>query len=135
MSQGQPHRPRADQLTQPEPIKYGDVFNVSGQLASKLVAPRNAATMQAAENMVLGKTERGSPAVVMQSAANLNQGAGLVSHRQVTEVARNEGIAVSELDVAGSRDIGEAVGGQVVHNISNRRLRRQRQVQFLIVMP
>lgn len=115
MSQGQPRRPlEADQLPQHEPVKYGDVFNVSGELASTPVAPRDAAAMQAAETETLGKTQRGGPAAVMQSAANVNERAGLVSHGQATDVARNQEVSVSEVDVAGSRVIREAVGGQVV---------------------
>lgn len=110
MSQGQPQRPAGDHQ---DPIKYGDVFDVSGDLASKPIAPRDAATMQAAENIVLGQTQRGGPAAVMQSAATLNERAGLVGHSQVTNVARDEGVAVSETVVDGQRFVVESVGGQV----------------------
>jgi len=41
MSQEQPRCPK-DQ----DPIKYGDVFHVSGNLAKKPVAPEDAAMMQ-----------------------------------------------------------------------------------------
>ncbi|XP_015891517.2 late embryogenesis abundant protein D-34 [Ziziphus jujuba] len=114
MSQRQPQRPLADQVSEREPVKYGDVFNVSGELASKPIAPRDAAAMQAAENAALGKTQRGGPAAVMQSAANINEQAGVVSHNQATDVARNQGVSVSEVDVGGNRFVREDVGGQVV---------------------
>lgn len=115
MSQEQPQRPRADdQLSEREgAVKYGDVFNVSGELAWKRIAPRDAAAMQAAENAAIGKTRRGGPAAVMQSAANVNERAGVVSHSQATDVARNQGVSVSEVGVGGNRVIREAVGGQV----------------------
>ncbi|KAH0978390.1 hypothetical protein GBA52_028109, partial [Prunus armeniaca] len=76
MSQEQPRR-RPDQSSGQEPLKYGDVFNVSGELASRPVAPGDAATAQAAENLVLGETQRGGPAAVMNSAATYNERAGL----------------------------------------------------------
>ncbi|XP_038899811.1 late embryogenesis abundant protein D-34-like [Benincasa hispida] len=111
MSQPQPQRPAGDYQ---DPIKYGDIFDVSGDLASKPIAPRDAATMQAAENMVLGQTPRGGPAAVMQSAANINERAGLVGHSDVTDVARDEGVTVIETVVDGQRFVVESVGGQVV---------------------
>ncbi|KAM2902046.1 hypothetical protein FF1_007969 [Malus domestica] len=64
MNQEQPQRHRPDQSTVAEPIKYGDVFNVTGELAYRPVAPRHAATAQAAENLVLGENMRGGPAAV-----------------------------------------------------------------------
>ncbi|GMN48822.1 hypothetical protein TIFTF001_018003 [Ficus carica] len=82
MSQRQPQRPRADQLPEQEPIKYGDVFDVSSELASKPVALRDAAAMQTAENMVFGQTQRGGPAAVMESAAAaVNERLGNVRNR------------------------------------------------------
>lgn len=110
MSQPQPQKPAGDYQ---DPIKYGDVFNVSGELASKPIAPRDAATMQAAENMVLGQTPRGGPAAVMQSAANVNERIGLVGHSDVSDVARDEGVTVTETVVDGQRFVVESVGGQV----------------------
>ncbi|EXB39393.1 hypothetical protein L484_025090 [Morus notabilis] len=99
MSQGQPQRPRDDQLSEQEPIKNGDVFNVSGSLASKPVAPRDAAAMQAAESMAfLGRHER-----AVQPLSG-----------DATNVAREQGATVSEKIVEGTRVITEAVGGQVV---------------------
>ncbi|KAJ1378892.1 Late embryogenesis abundant protein [Sesbania bispinosa] len=89
MSQEQPRRGEHE-----EPIKYGEVFNVSGELASKPITPRDAATMQSAESQVLGQTQRGGPAAMMESAAAINERAGLVSHHAVTNLARNQGVTV-----------------------------------------
>ncbi|XP_061995134.1 late embryogenesis abundant protein D-34-like [Rosa rugosa] len=110
MSQQQPRRPQEGQ----EPVKYGDIFNVSGDLASKTVAPQDAAMMQTAETMVLGQTQKGGPAAVMQSAATRNERAGLVRHDEATDVAGHEGVTVTETDVPGRRIITESVGGQVI---------------------
>ncbi|KAG7014451.1 hypothetical protein SDJN02_24628, partial [Cucurbita argyrosperma subsp. argyrosperma] len=104
MSQAQPQRPAEEYQ---DPIKYGDVFDVSGDLASKPIAPRDAATMQAAENMLLGQTPRGGPAAVMQSAANINERTGLVGHSDVTDVARDQG-------VTDSITIGEALEASAI---------------------
>ncbi|KAL6208619.1 hypothetical protein ACLB2K_019568 [Fragaria x ananassa] len=108
MSQEQQHRPpQGDQL---EPIKYGDVFNVSGELASKPIAPRDAATMQAAENIVLGETQKGGPAEVMQSAATYNERAGLVGQRGATVADREEGVTISEsIDLDGCGTMSQYV--------------------------
>ncbi|KAL0414523.1 UNVERIFIED_CONTAM: Late embryogenesis abundant protein D-34 [Sesamum radiatum] len=54
MSQEQPRREQEEE--QQEPIKYGDVFQVSGDLASKPIAPQDAVMMQAAETSVFGQT-------------------------------------------------------------------------------
>jgi len=110
MSQEQPRRPQPGQ----DPIKYGDVFNVSGNLAKKPVAPEDAAMMQSAETRVLGQTQLGGAASVMQSAANQNERAGLVSHLDVNDVASDGGVTVSETQVPGRRIITEAVGGKVL---------------------
>ncbi|KAL6217419.1 hypothetical protein ACLB2K_010636 [Fragaria x ananassa] len=106
MSQEQQHRPQqGDQL---EPIKYGDVFNVSGELASKPIAPRVTATMQAAENVVLGETQKGGPAAVMQSAATYNERAGLVvgQYVELPEPGASPAAVVLEDDAI---TIGEAL--------------------------
>lgn len=115
MSQGQEQRPRSDQFPDQEPIRYGDVFNVSGELASKPIAPRDAAAMQAAENIALGQTQRGGPAAVMQSAAALNKRAGLVSREDASDIASEQGVGVSQDHVGGNRVTRETVGGQVIH--------------------
>ncbi|XAR58554.1 hypothetical protein NMG60_11013994 [Bertholletia excelsa] len=110
MSQEQPRRSAADQLA----VKYGDLFNVSKELAAKPVAPQDAATMQAAENMTLGNTQRGGPAAVMQSAAAVNEKLGAVGHYDYTDIARDQGVTVTETDVGGRRIVTESVGDQVV---------------------
>ncbi|XP_057780775.1 late embryogenesis abundant protein D-34-like [Salvia miltiorrhiza] len=107
MSQGQPQR-------SPEPVKYGDVFNVSGQLASQPITPQDAATLQAAETAVYGKTIKGGPAAVLQSAADFNERCGVVGHDDMTGAVRDRGATVAEADVGGYRIVTEAVGGQVL---------------------
>lgn len=107
MSQEQPRRSRE------EPIKYGDLFNVDGELAKKLVAPMDAAMMQSAENAMLGKTPKGGAAAVMQSAAMKNERAGHVRHKDMTSSAADLGVSVTETDLAGKRVILESLGGQV----------------------
>ncbi|KAJ1423817.1 Late embryogenesis abundant protein [Sesbania bispinosa] len=112
MSQQQQRRPQP----QPgqDPIKYGDVFNISGDLAQKPVAPEDAAMMQSAESRVLGQTQPGGAAAAMQSAATRNEQAGIVGHRDVTDVTGDRGVTVTETQVPGRRIVTEAVGGQVV---------------------
>lgn len=128
MSQGQPQRPQEGGLDQPpgqqggpggrtsqgqEPIKYGDVFNVSGDLASMTVAPEDANMMQTAETMVFGKTQKGGVAASMQAAATQNERSGLVGHRDATDAASDRGVSVTETDLLGARVITERVAGQV----------------------
>lgn len=108
MSQGQPKR------EEQEPIKYGDVFNVQGDLAEKPIAPQDAAMMQTAETAVLGQTQKGGSAAAMQAAATRNERAGVVSHNAISDIAGGEGVTVTETDVPGRRIITEAVGGQVL---------------------
>jgi len=48
------------------------VLDVSGELAQRRVAPRDAAHLQATEQSVLDGTQRGGPAAVVQSAATVN---------------------------------------------------------------
>lgn len=96
-----------------EPVKYGDVFGVSGELADKPIAPQDAAMMQSAETAVLGQTQKGGPAAAMQAAAKVNVRAGVVSPDDVSSPAGNQGVTVTETDVPGSRIITESVAGQV----------------------
>ncbi|MQM05691.1 hypothetical protein Taro_038509 [Colocasia esculenta] len=73
MSQQQPERPQGQQL-QPDLIKYGEVLpQVMGELARKIVAPRDATMMQNVKNLVIGQTQKGGPAAIMQSAATYNK--------------------------------------------------------------
>lgn len=106
MSHGQPRRPQ-------NPVKYGDIFSVFGDLARRPVAKEDAAMMQTAETTVFGQTQKGGPAAVMQSAADHNKKAGLVGHRDVTDIAGDEGVTVIETAVPGARVVTESVGGQV----------------------
>ncbi|GAV81842.1 LOW QUALITY PROTEIN: SMP domain-containing protein, partial [Cephalotus follicularis] len=85
MSQEQPRRPQSEldprrqqAAAGQDPTKNGDVFDVSGDLASRPVAPRDAALMQSAEAVALGQTQKGGPAAVMQAATTVNQRAGQV---------------------------------------------------------
>lgn len=112
MSQEQPRRGAEDEQ---EPIKYGEVFvNVKGsELGSKPITPRDAAIMQSAEAQVQGATQKGGPAALMESAAAINERAGLVSHDAVTNLARNEGVTISATNEGRGRVITETLGGQV----------------------
>lgn len=107
MSQEQPQR------EQQEALKYGDVFNVNGELAEQPIAPQDAAMMQSAEAMVFGQTQKGGPASVMQAAAAKNERSGVVSHEDTTQVAGDEGVTVAETQVPGRRIVTESVAGQV----------------------
>lgn len=95
-------QPRRGAEPEQEPIRYGDIFAVSGELAKEAVAPRDAAAMQSAESQMTGKMQKGGPAAVMQSAATKNVEVGLVARGAAFDVAKNEGAA------------SEAVGDQVV---------------------
>ncbi|PHU21879.1 Late embryogenesis abundant protein D-34 [Capsicum chinense] len=108
MSQEQPQR------EQQEALKYGDVFNVNGELAEQPIAPQDAAMMQSAEAMVFGQTQKGGPASVMQAAAAKNERSGVVSHEDTTQVAGDEGVTVAETQVPGRRIVTESVAGQIL---------------------
>ncbi|KAK2386227.1 late embryogenesis abundant protein D-34 [Trifolium repens] len=75
MSHGQPNRLQ-EEIHNQEPIKFGDVFNVFGDLASETISPQAAATMAAVESRVFGQPQRGSPAAAMQAAAVINEAFG-----------------------------------------------------------
>ncbi|CAM8988025.1 unnamed protein product [Rhodiola kirilowii] len=96
------------------PIKYGDVFQVSGQLATEPIPTGDAATVQAAENLFMGQTYKGGPDAAMQSAARKNIEAGHVDRGQTTEILKQEGVSVSDTDAHGHRIVTEALGGQVL---------------------
>ncbi|KAL5782623.1 hypothetical protein ACOSP7_007652 [Xanthoceras sorbifolium] len=102
------------QGAQREPIKYGDVFVVSGELANKPVAPRDAAMMQAAESTALGQTQRGGPADVMTCAAEINEQAGLVDRGYATDIAKDKGVTITGTEVPGARIVTESFAGHVV---------------------
>ncbi|KAL3626292.1 hypothetical protein CASFOL_029841 [Castilleja foliolosa] len=98
------------QQHQEEPIKYGDIFQVSGDLAKKPISPGDAAAVQAAESTAFGKAQMGGPAAIMYAAAVHNVAGGLGSTGGGdTDVASPESVTVVE-----TRIITELVGGQVV---------------------
>ena len=106
-----------EQLRRPqEPVKYGDVFEVSGELADKTIAPEDANMMQAAETRVFGHTQKGGTAAVMQSAATANKSGGFVQQGDATDVAAEHGVTVAQTDVPGARVTTEFVGGQVTRD-------------------
>ncbi|RWW58321.1 hypothetical protein BHE74_00034815 [Ensete ventricosum] len=114
MSQNQPTRPVRDQE---QPIKYGDVFAVSGSLAGEAISPRDAAMMQSAENRVLGQTPQGGVASVMESAAMWNEQRGLVGHDQFSDTPGRQGVSVTQTDIPGCpgrRLVTVFVAGQAV---------------------
>ncbi|KAA8543256.1 hypothetical protein F0562_021249 [Nyssa sinensis] len=76
--------------------------------------------LQAAENMILGQTQKGGPAAVMQSAAAVNERRGVVRHDDVTNIAKDQGVTIFETEVAGGHIVTEAVGGQVVGQYSDK---------------
>jgi hypothetical protein len=69
--------------------------------------------MQTAENMALGQTQKGEPTAVMQVATTRNERAGLVGHREFSDVAGDQGVNVTEINALGKRIITESVAGQV----------------------
>lgn len=111
MSQEQPNRPK-------EPVKYGDVFEVSGELADKPIAPEDAKMMQAAETSVFGHTQKGGAAAVMQSAATTNIRGGFVHPGDKTDLVAERGVTV-EKTVPPSTVTTEFVGGQVPTRFQN----------------
>ncbi|XP_076881764.1 late embryogenesis abundant protein D-34-like [Bidens hawaiensis] len=98
---------------QKDPVKFGDVFQVSGELANKPVAPQDAAMMQAAETTVFGQTQKGGTAAAMQAAAATNERAGLVGHEDLT-VTGDQGVTVTATEIIGARLVTETIAGQVV---------------------
>ncbi|KAJ0249022.1 Late embryogenesis abundant protein 32 [Hirschfeldia incana] len=103
--QEQPKRPQ-------EPIKYGDVFEVSGELADRPIAPEDARMMQAKETSVLGHTQKGGIAATMQSAATANRRAGFVEPGVATFLDPDRGTSVAQTDVQGARVTKESIGVQ-----------------------
>jgi hypothetical protein len=114
MSHGQPTRLQ-EEINQ-EPIKYGDVFNVSGDLASETISPQVAANMAAAEFNVLGHAQPGSPAAAMQAAAMINEASAqwLVGRHGIAEMVKDHAVRVTETTAADRRVVTEAVDGQII---------------------
>ncbi|XP_021764266.1 late embryogenesis abundant protein D-34-like [Chenopodium quinoa] len=94
-----------------EPIKYGDVFIVSGQVANKPILPEDAAAMEAGERNVMGQSPLFGPASVMQSAASINVQSG---YCDPDSNPNHEGVQVTESDMNGIRIITESVSDEVV---------------------
>ncbi|URD96673.1 late embryogenesis abundant protein [Musa troglodytarum] len=110
MSQKQQRRPDH------QPIRYGDVFPVAGELAGQTIAPGDAAMMHAAENKALGVTPKGGPASVMESAAMRNEQRGIIGHNQFSPTPANQGASVTQTEIpgcTGQRLVTEFVAGQV----------------------
>ncbi|KAF3661859.1 putative transcription factor MYB21-like [Capsicum annuum] len=95
-----------------DPIKYGDIFEVSDELSRKPIAPKDAAAMQAAESMVIGNVKKGGPAALAQSAADMNERRGLLPHDAVTNVTRHDAVTISKTEVDGQRVFIESIGGR-----------------------
>ncbi|KAF3324907.1 Late embryogenesis abundant protein D-34 [Carex littledalei] len=116
MSQEQPMRDQGqeDGAKATQGIRYGDVFNVTGELAGQPIAPQDAATMQTAEYAVLGAPQPGGPAALMASAATWNLYAGVVEGNQASDVARQQGIKITETPIPGGNIVTEFVAGQAV---------------------
>ncbi|XP_049406939.1 late embryogenesis abundant protein 31-like [Solanum stenotomum] len=93
------------------PVTYGDVFSVSSELGSEIIAPEDAAIMQSAESIALGHVPGGGPASLMQSAASQNERIGVVA---TNDFAREHGVTVSQVEVGGTRVVSESVSGEVV---------------------
>ncbi|GMI73814.1 LATE EMBRYOGENESIS ABUNDANT PROTEIN ECP31 [Hibiscus trionum] len=115
MNQGQSMRPQPDQASDELAIKYGDVFDVSGGLASKPIAPRDAASMLAAETQVLGKPLDTGAAAVMYSAAAANVTTGVVGPDEGNEMVEREGVSVSKSrDARGKLVVNEAIADHII---------------------
>ncbi|KAL8143825.1 hypothetical protein V2J09_016857 [Rumex salicifolius] len=107
-----------DAAAEYEPIKYADVFNVAGELASKPISPRDAAAMRSAERHSLGETIRGGAAEIMQSAAKVNVQTGLV---EPDETHSDQAIRVIKTDIDDTRiAVTEFAGDQVVEFAASR---------------
>ncbi|CAO2818912.1 unnamed protein product [Amaranthus hypochondriacus] len=93
-----------------QPIKYGDVFFVSDQVANKPILPEDAAAMEAGERAVLGRSPLFGPASIMKSAASINVESGHVGPNSTS----NEGVKVTDSDMNGIRVVTESVNDEVV---------------------
>ncbi|KAL6600492.1 hypothetical protein ACP70R_045292 [Stipagrostis hirtigluma subsp. patula] len=120
MAQPQPRGEEAPAAKQ-EPIKYGDVYAVKGELAGQPIAPRDAAAMLAAEEQVEGvqlPRESGggfSSAGFMEQAAQYNEALGAVQPGQASDAAATHGgVNVTQDAVPGGRIVTEFVAGQAV---------------------
>ncbi|XP_065864349.1 late embryogenesis abundant protein D-34-like [Euphorbia lathyris] len=112
MSQGQLQKLQSDE--EQEAITYGDVFGVRGAIASEPVASGDAAIMKSAERSVLGYSQIGGPASVMQAASGVNVATGAVDPNTVSDAVLNRGVTVTQDNIGDTQIVTEKVGGEVV---------------------
>lgn len=67
---------------------------------------------------MLGQKQKGGPAAVIQSAATFNERLGVICHSNVTDIACDRGVTVTETDVPGLCILTESIAGQVVGEFS-----------------
>jgi len=103
-----------EEQTEVEPITYGDIFRVSGEVGKEPITVKDAALMQSAEARV-GLSHKGGAAAIMQSAAEINERFGLVDRKRET-IASAEGMAVIETQIPGQVVSTEFVAGQPVYS-------------------
>ncbi|XP_021764401.1 late embryogenesis abundant protein D-34-like [Chenopodium quinoa] len=103
-----------EQEQQQQSIKYGDVFLVSEKIANQPIAPLDAAAMQSAENQIMGQSQKGGPAALMQAAAAKNVRAGVTPQGSASDVGTDLGMNVTETIVDGQRFITQSIGDQVI---------------------
>jgi len=96
-----------------KPVTYGDVFGASGKIGEEAVTEEDAALMQSAETVTLGKTQKGGAAATMQAAAQLNVSEGLLDKDAHSSVAE-EGVSVVEMLIPGAQIDTEFLGEQPV---------------------
>jgi hypothetical protein len=96
-----------------KPVTYGDLFGASGKIGEEAVTNEDAALMQSAETVTLGKTQKGGAAATMQAAAQLNVSEGLVDKDAHSSVAE-EGVSVVEMLIPGAQIDTEFLGEQPV---------------------
>ncbi|XP_051142733.1 late embryogenesis abundant protein D-34-like isoform X2 [Andrographis paniculata] len=125
------------QEEQPEAVKYGDLFDVSGQLASQPIAPEDAEALLSAEKAALGQIPKGGPASVMQSAARLNQQRGLLRDHDddTTIITPGQGATLAQSQLAGYHLITESVAGQVIGQYSQPKEIMMKKYQQQLVDP
>ncbi|KAG4997546.1 hypothetical protein AAZX31_10G150100 [Glycine max] len=118
MSQEQPQKENHEE----EGIKYGDVFNVKGEMKSKPEAPVDAGMMQKAETETTGKTQKAGAA--MQSAAAKNERGGMAGHKDKNNVAADGGVSVTETEAHLS-------GSQVVNKLEEKKRKVNKLVEVV----
>jgi hypothetical protein len=96
-----------------KPVTYADVFGASGKIGEEAVTNEDAALMQSAETVTLGKTQKGGAAATMQAAAQLNVSEGLVGTDAHSSVAE-QGVSVVEMLIPGAQIDTEFLGEQPV---------------------